>query len=95
MAHKIKIGDIVLIHDDIPHVDWKLAVIEGLITGGDGLIHAANIRIAMEKTNRPIKVIGNLDITVPRVTNETNDSTDSVSSKGCATDSSTSATESS
>ena len=51
---KIKVGDIVLVHDDAPRMNWKLAVIEGLITSSDGLTQAANIRTATGKTNRPI-----------------------------------------
>jgi len=35
---KIKAGDIVLIHDDKPCIDWRLAVIEDLIPGNDRLI---------------------------------------------------------
>ena len=33
----IKVGDIVLIHNDIPRINWRLAMIEKLITGNDGL----------------------------------------------------------
>ena len=36
----IKVRDIVLIYDDIPQINWKLAIIEELIfiiTGNDGL----------------------------------------------------------
>ena len=53
---KAKTGDIVLIHDDKPRVDWRLAGIEELIPGGDGLILAANIRTSTGKTNRPINL---------------------------------------
>ena len=38
-----KAGDIVLIHDDKPHIDWRLAVIKDLIPGGNALICAANV----------------------------------------------------
>ena len=47
-------GDVVLVHDDKPRTMWKLAVIEELIRGNDGLVRAANIRTATGKTNRPI-----------------------------------------
>ena len=40
----IKVGDIVLVHDDKPRYSWKLAIIEQLIRGNDGLVRAANIR---------------------------------------------------
>ncbi len=35
---KIKVGDIVLIHNDGPRVNWRLAVIENLVSGRDGFI---------------------------------------------------------
>ena len=63
---KIKTGDIVLIHDDKPRIDWRLAV---MIPGNDGLTRAANICTSTGKTNRPIsklyplKVNSNLDTT--------------------------------
>ena len=50
----IRPGDVVLIHDDTPRITWKLAVIEELLKGKDGLVRAANIRTAQGKTNRPI-----------------------------------------
>ena len=40
----IKVGDIVLVHDDKPRNSWKLAIIEELIRGNDGLVRAVNIR---------------------------------------------------
>ena len=33
---KVAVGDIVLVHDGGPHVQWRLAVVEDLIHGGDG-----------------------------------------------------------
>ena len=83
-----------LIHDDKPCVDWRLAVIEELIPGGDGVIRAANICISTGKTNRPItklyplEVNTNVDSTEPEVTNAESDDRTS-SSKRCTTDSST------
>ena len=50
----IKVGDIVIIHDDAPRAGWKLAVVEKLITGSDGVTRAAEIRTARGTTNRPI-----------------------------------------
>ena len=43
----------VLVHDDSPRISWKLAAVEELLKGKDGLIWAANIRTAHGKTNRP------------------------------------------
>lgn len=59
---KIKVGDIVLVHDDTNRINWKLAVIEGLITGNDGLTRAADIRTATGKTNRPITKLYPLEL---------------------------------
>ena len=50
----IKKGDVVLVHDDKPRLNWKLAVIEELLTGNDGLVRAANIRTGNHITSRPI-----------------------------------------
>ena len=41
---KIKVGDVVLVHDDSPRRNWKLAVTEDLHKGGDGLVCVADIR---------------------------------------------------
>ena len=43
-----------MVHDDSPRISWKLAVVEELLKGKDGLVQAANIRIAYGKTNHPI-----------------------------------------
>ena len=59
----IKVGDIVLIHDDIPRINWRLAIIEELITCNDGLTQAANLRTASGRTNRPISRLYPLEIT--------------------------------
>jgi len=39
----VKAGDVVLIHDDTPRVNWRMAVIESVNKGRDGVIHSANI----------------------------------------------------
>ena len=31
-------GDVFVVHDDIPRITWKMAVIEDMIMGGDGLM---------------------------------------------------------
>ena len=58
----IKKGEVVLVHDDTHRSTWKLAVIESLIEGGDGLIRAANIRTSTGCTNRPIIKLYPLEI---------------------------------
>ena len=39
----VKVGDIVLVHDDTSRMQWRLAMIEELIKGLDGFIRAARI----------------------------------------------------
>ena len=58
----IKVGDVVLIHDEGPRLDWKLTVVEELIVGGDGLVQAAIIRTSSGKTNRPIVKLYPLEV---------------------------------
>ena len=40
----MKVGDVVLVHYDMPCINWKLAIIEEIIVGNDGLVRAAHIR---------------------------------------------------
>ena len=61
-GQEIKAGDVVIIHDDTPRINWKLAVVERLITGLDGITRAAEIRTAGGKTNRPITRLFPLEI---------------------------------
>ncbi|XP_060559754.1 uncharacterized protein LOC132719841 [Ruditapes philippinarum] len=50
----ISVGDVVLVHDDVPRLLWKLAVVEELVPGKDGLIRSAKIRAQNGLTNRAI-----------------------------------------
>ena len=52
----------VVVHDDIPRTTWKMAVIEDLIMGGDGLVRAATIRTSTGTTNRPITKLYPLEL---------------------------------
>ena len=63
----VKVGDIVLIHDDTPRVQWKLAVIEQVNKGADGLICSANVRTSTERTNQPIVRLYLLEITATEI----------------------------
>ena len=56
-------GDVVLVHDDILKVNWKIAVIQQVIKGKDGLIRAANICTAKGVTNHPIMKLYPLEVT--------------------------------
>ena len=60
----VKVGDIVLIHDDTPRMQWRLAVVEELIMGLDGFVRAAKIRTSSGKTNRPIAKLFPLEVNV-------------------------------
>jgi len=82
-TQQIRRGDVVLVHDDCPRISWKLAVVEGLLRGKDGLVRAANIRTANGSTNRPIarliplEVVANSteeDNSTPPVNKDANDS---------------------
>ena len=59
----IKSGDVVLVHNEGPRSTWKLAVIENLIRGSDGLVRAAHIRTSTGYTNRPVTKLYPLEIT--------------------------------
>ena len=59
---EIQVGDVVIIHDDTPRTTWKLAVVEKLITGLDGITRAAEIRTANGKINRPITRLFPLEV---------------------------------
>ena len=76
---QVKVGEVVLIHDDAPRVNWKHAVIEGVIRGNDGLIRAANIRTSTGKTTRPITKLYPLEVTS---INESDSMTSDVDSSG-------------
>ena len=50
---KVKVGDVVLIHDDSTRINWRMAVIESVNKGRDGIIRSVNIRTTTGRTNRP------------------------------------------
>ena len=59
----IKVGDIVIVHDDKPRLQWRLAVVEDIIKGRDNLVRAAHIRMGNYKTTRPIVKLYPLEVT--------------------------------
>ena len=71
----IKKGEVVLVHDEKPRSTWKLAVVESLIEGGDGLIRAANIRTSTGRTNRPITKLYPLEVCANEAMPPTEDDT--------------------
>ena len=60
---EIKVGDVVQVHDDTKRVNWRLAIIESLIYGNDGMVRAANIKTSTGYTNRPITKLYPLEVT--------------------------------
>jgi hypothetical protein len=50
---EIKVGDVVQVHDDTKRVNWRLAIVEHLTKGKDGLVRAADIKTSTGYTNRP------------------------------------------
>ena len=52
----IKVDDIVIIHDETPRSEWKLAIciVEKLVVSSDGITRMAEICTAGRKTNRLI-----------------------------------------
>lgn len=62
----IKVGDVVLIHDDSPRFRWKMAVIENLIKGKDEYVRAAEVRTSSGRTNRPINRLYPLEVSCER-----------------------------
>jgi len=61
-GQRIRVGDIVLVHGDCPRINWKLAVIEGVTTGNDGMVRSANIRTKNGVTNRPVRKLYPLEV---------------------------------
>ena len=50
-GQQINIGNVVLVHDDCQLISWKMAVVEGLITGSDGLVCSVSIQTINGVTN--------------------------------------------
>ena len=50
----ISVGDVVQIQDDCPRTQWRLAVVEELVPGNDGLVRSAKVQTKNGLTHRPI-----------------------------------------
>lgn len=59
----VKVGDVVLVHNEGPRMEWKLADIDKLIISPDGEVRATEIRTAVGKTNRLISKLYPLEVT--------------------------------
>ena len=58
----MNVGNVVLVHVDMPRINWNLAVIEELIVENDGLVRATNIKTTHGRINRPISKLYPLDV---------------------------------
>jgi len=65
----IKVGDVVIVRDEKPRMQWKLALVEGLIKGRDDLARAAHIKIGNYRTTRPIVKLYSLEACNPDAVN--------------------------
>ncbi|XP_070532936.1 uncharacterized protein [Ptychodera flava] len=75
-TNEIKVGDVVLIHDSQKkRAQWKLAIVQKLNAGNDGLVRSAEIKTANGPSNRPITKLHPLEINTGDV-NGTSPSTD-------------------
>ena len=62
-----------MVYDEGPRSSWKLAVIEDLLRGGDGLVRAAHIHTSTDYINRLVSKLYPLDVTastVPRIASQ-------------------------
>lgn len=51
-----------LVHDDCPRINWKMAIVESLVKGNDGLVRSATIRTRNGVTNRPVAKLYPLEL---------------------------------
>lgn len=58
----IRIGDVVQVHADKKRIELKLAVVEELNRGADGLVRSAGIRTSNGRTSRPINKLYPLEV---------------------------------
>ena len=61
----VKVGDVVLIHNDGPRLHWKLSIVDSLIQGNDGLVRAVNVRTNNRVTSRQISRLYPLEVSLP------------------------------
>lgn len=59
---RIKVGDVVVVHDDIPRMRWQLAVVKELQQGQDNAVRSAIIRTSNGVTSRPIVKLYPLEV---------------------------------
>ena len=62
-----------LIHDDTPRINWRMAVIESVNKGADGMILSVNVLTSTGRTNHPIARLYPLELTEDTVTSTPTD----------------------
>ena len=77
-TESVKVGHVVLIHDDSPRVNWKLALVTSINRGCDGLVRSVSLRTANGTTNRPITRLHPLEVQAMEVQCHTEDETTTV-----------------
>jgi len=60
----IQQGDVVLVHDEKPRLQWQMAIVESIIKSTDGKVRSVNIRTAGGRTNRSIEKLYPLEVRV-------------------------------
>ena len=59
----VAIGDVVLIHDNVPRNQWKIGVVTDLHKGKDGLVRSVSLRISSgSELLRPIEKLYPLEV---------------------------------
>ena len=59
----VKIGDVVLIHENLPRSRWRLALVEKLIEGRDGWCRAAQVKpVNGNQIQRPLQMLFPLEV---------------------------------
>ena len=61
-GQQINVGDVVLVHNDCPRINWNMAVVESLVKDSDGLVRSVNIRTKNGATNRPVSKLYLLEL---------------------------------
>ena len=81
-ANKIRIGDVVLVEDStLPRLKWRLALVETVHQGNDGLVRSVNIKTSTGRKSRPISKLYPVELNNPVPPANPSASKDSVSER--------------
>ena len=59
----VAVGDVVLIHDNVPRNQWKMGVVANLHKGKDGLVRSVSLRVPSgNELSRPIEKLYPLEV---------------------------------